>query len=152
MPQYELNLRDYLRIFHKRKFTIITVFLAVTIGSVIHLSMQPAIYRVSTTVKILERQSIAGLLTEWIVYSPANVMESQAKIITGFPIMRKVALRLGLIDDSTPTSKIHSVVGGLQGSVTTGIVERTNVIRIVAVASNPKEAMDLAATVAQVYV
>ncbi len=110
MPQYELNLRDYLRIFHKRKVTIIMVFLVVTIGSVIHLSMQPQFYKASTTVKILERRSIAGLLAEWIVYSPADVMESQAKIITGFPIMRKVALRLGLIGDSTPTPEIHSIV------------------------------------------
>lgn len=152
MPQYELNLRDYVRIFQKRKVTIITVFLAVTISSVIYLSVQPAIYKASTTVKILERQSIAGLLAEWIVYSPANVMESQAKIITGFPIMRKVALRLGLIDDNTPTPEVHSIVGGLQGSVTTETVERTNIIGIVASAGNAKEAMDLANTVAQVCV
>ena len=152
MPQYELNLRDYLRIFRKRKFIIVITFLVVTITSFFYLSLQQPIYEASTTVKILERQSIAGLLTEWIVYSPADIMESQAKIITGFPIMQKVALHLGLIDDTIPTSKIHSIAGGLQGSVTTETVKQTNIIRITATTGNAKESMDLANTVAQVYV
>ncbi|MEA3560293.1 MAG: Wzz/FepE/Etk N-terminal domain-containing protein, partial [Candidatus Omnitrophota bacterium] len=152
MPQYELNLRDYLRIFHKRKFIIITVFLITTIGSLVYFSAQPAVYEASTTVKVLERQSIAGLLTEWIVYIPADIMESQAKIIGGFPIVKKVAQHLGLIDDSTPTSEIHNVIAGLQGRITTERVEQTNIIGITASAGSAKEAMDLANTVARIYV
>ncbi len=115
MAQYELNLRDCVRIINKKKLVILTTFLVVTISSAIYLFMQPPVYQSSTTVKILERQSIAGLLTEWIVYSPADMMESQTKIIEGFPIIKKVALHLGMIDESDPTSKIHSVVGSLQG-------------------------------------
>lgn len=152
MPQYELNLRDFLRIFHKRKLVIIVSFLAVTISTAIHVSMQQPIYKTSTTVKILERQSIAGLLTEWIVYSPADVMESQTKIIEGYPIMKKVALRLGLIDDSTPIAKVHSVVVNLQGKIITETIKRTNIIKITASSSSAKEATDLASTVADVYV
>ena len=152
MPQYELNFRDLLRIFHKRKFIIVTTFLAVTTITAVYLFMQEPVYESSTTVKILERQSLAGLLTEWIVYSPADLMESQTKIIKGFPIIKKVALRLGLIDDSTPISKVHSVVGSLQGKITTETINRTNIIRIAVFASSAKEAMDLANTVAHVYV
>lgn len=151
MPQYELNLRDYLRIFHKRKTVILIIFLAVTISSIMYVSTQPSVYKATTTVKILERRSIAGILTEWIVYSPANVMESQAKIVKGFPVMRRVALRLGLIDYSLPTSKIHSIVMGLQGRITAETIKRTNIIRITASASSAEEAVDLANTVAQVY-
>ena len=152
MAQYELNLRDFLRIFHKRKFVIVASFLAVTIGTVVHLSTQLPIYKTSTTVKILERQSIAGLLTEWIVYSPADVMESQTKIIEGYPIMKKVALRLGFIDDSTPIPEVHSVVVGLQGKIIAETIKRTNIIRITASTSSAKAAMELAGTVAHVYV
>lgn len=152
MPQYELNIRDFLRIFRKRKFLIVTCFLAVTISTVVYLYMQVPVYETSTTVKILERKSIAGLLTEWIVYSPADIMESQTKIVKGFPIVKKVALRLGLIDDSTLISDIHSVVANLQGKITTETIKRTNIIRITASASSAKEAMDLADTVAHVYV
>lgn len=151
MPQYELNLRDYLRIFRKRKNIIVITFVIAIIASFIYLSTQPQIYESSTTVKILERQSIAGLLTEWIVYSPADIMESQAKIIAGFPIMKKVALSLDLIDEATPVSKVHSVVRELQGKISTETVLRTNIIRITATTSSAIEAMDLANTVALVY-
>lgn len=152
MPQYELNIRDFLRIFRKRKFLIVTCFLAVITSTAVYLYMQAPVYETSTTVKILERQSIAGLLTEWIVYSPADIMESQTKIVKGFPIIKKVALRLGLIDDSTPISNIHSVVANLQGKITTETIKQTNIIKITASASSAKEAMDLANTVAHVYV
>jgi len=152
LPQYELNFRDLLRIFHKRKFLIVTIFLAVTIITTVYLYMQEPVYESSTTVKILERQNLAGLLTEWIVYSPADIMESQTKIIKGFPIIKKVALHLGLIDDSTPVSKVHGVVVSLQGRITTETMSRTNIIKITASESSAKEAMDLANTVAHVYI
>lgn len=152
MPQYEFNLRDYLRVFHKRKFVIIATFLAVIIGSAVYVYRQPLVYEATTTVKIEERKTIAGLLTEWIVYSPADIMESQTKIIKGFPIMKKVALRLGLIGEGAPTSKVHSIVAGLQGSITTETVGRTNIIKITASANDAKEVMDLANAVADVYV
>ncbi|MCK5305920.1 MAG: AAA family ATPase [Candidatus Omnitrophica bacterium] len=152
MPEYELNLRDYLRIFHKRKFLIVTTFLVITIGNIFYLSMQPSVYKASTTVKILERQSIAGLLTEWIVYSPADIMESQAKIINGYPIMKRVALRLSLIDDSTPIQEVYNVVANLQSRITAETIERTNIIEITASAGNAKEAMNLANAVAHLYV
>lgn len=152
MPQYELNLRDYIRIFRKRKFIIIATFLIVIAGTTIYLDMQQPIYKASTTVKIEQRKTIAGLLTEWIMYNPGDVMESQTKIIKGFPIMRKVALRLGLIDESLPVSEIQIIVAGLQGKFTTETIKRTNIIRITTSSRNAKEAMDFANTVAQVYI
>ena len=93
MPQYELNLRDYLRILRKHKVLIVATFILIAVGSYFYVSSQAPIYETSTTVKILERQNIAGILTEWITYTPADIMESQAKIIKGFPIIKKVALK-----------------------------------------------------------
>jgi len=152
LPQYELNLRDYLRIFRKRKFIIFSTFLVVFIGSIIYVFIPSPVYQAETTIKIEERKTIAGLLTEWIVYTPADIMDSQTKIIKGFPIMKKAALRLDLIDDTLPLSKIHGVVAGLQARITTETIGRTNIIKITAFAGIPKEAMDLANTVAQVCV
>jgi tyrosine-protein kinase Etk/Wzc len=152
MPEYELNLTDFLRIFHKRKHIMLITFAVMLIVSLFYLSKQPEIYEASTTVKVLERESVAGILTEWIVYTPADIMESQAKIITGFPIMKKVALRLGLIDKTSAIPQVHAVVGGLQARVNTATIERTNIIRISATSSDPKDVMDLANTTAEVYV
>lgn len=152
MAQYELNIRDYLRILRKRKFVIILTFFLFGLISYLYVSSQVPVYQASTTVKILERQSIAGILTEWITYTPADVMESQAKIIKGFPIVKKVALCLGLIDENTPTSEVHRIVAGLQGQVVTETVMRTNIISITTSAGSGKEAMDLANAIAEVYV
>lgn len=152
MAQYELNLRDYLRIFHKRKFIIVAVFIIITVSSVVFLQMQPAVYESSATIKLVERQSIAGLLTEWIVYDPADMMASQTKIIKGFPVMRKVAWKLGLIDGKTLPSEVDKVVVRLQDRVDTMRLGKTNIIKITAKASRPEVAMDLANTVARVYI
>jgi succinoglycan biosynthesis transport protein ExoP len=152
LPQYELNLRDYLRIFHKRKLVIIVTFFAVVIGTVFYLSQQPVFYKANATVKIEERKTIAGLLTEWISYTPADIMESQAKIITGYPVMKKVALRMGLIDEDSSTADVNRAVGGIQNSIETETIARTNIIRITATTDTPEAAMALANTVAEVYV
>ncbi|NOZ69758.1 MAG: polysaccharide biosynthesis tyrosine autokinase, partial [Deferribacteres bacterium] len=152
MPQYELSLRDYIRIFQRRKFVIITTFLLVSVGSVL-LSPKPSpIYKASTTVKIEERRTVSGLLSEWVTYNPGDKMASQAMIIKGFPIMKKVALRLKMINDDMPVTEIHRVVSGLQNSIDTERIERTNIIKITASASDPQRAKDLAENVASVYI
>jgi succinoglycan biosynthesis transport protein ExoP len=90
VPQYELNLRDYLRIFHKRKIIIILTFVVVTLGSFILTPKETPIFKASATIKIEERKTIAGLLTEWIAYNPGDVMQSESRFITSFPVLVKV--------------------------------------------------------------
>lgn len=152
MPQYELNLRDYLRIIRKRKFTIILTFLFATILGFFYSSRQIPIYEAKTTIKIEDRKTIAGLLTEEIVSSPGDMMVINAKLITGFPVLKKVALRLGLIDENASVDKIQEAVGGLQGSIRAEPISNTNIIEITTTDLDPKKAMDLANTVAEVYV
>jgi len=152
LPQYELNLRDYVRIFHKRKLIIFFTFLTVFIGSIYYLSKKQPVYQSSATIKIEERKTIAGLLTEMVMYNPGDVMESETKFIKGYPVMKKVALLRGMIDEKSPVELVNSVVSNLQGSIDSEKVGNTNMIRIVATADNAKEAMDLANNVAQVYI
>ncbi len=152
MPQYELNLRDYIRIFHKRKALIIFIFLAVTFSSFWYVSRQPVLYNASVTIKIEQRNTIAGLLTEWIVYNPADIMESEPKIIKGFTTMEKVAGRLKLLPDNAATEDINAVVGDLQSKIETERVPDTNMIRIIATDGDARKAMQLANTVAEVYI
>ncbi len=167
MAQYELNLRDYLRIFHKRRLTIVFTFITVTVLSAIYLSKHEETYKASATIKIEERKTIAGLLTEWIVYNPADVMESESKFITSFPVMTNVAVVMGKVPrdwfiqpnniDSNTVKPEHleeltNIVSGIQGQVETERVASTNMIKINTTSSFAKEAMDLANIVSQVYV
>ncbi len=167
MPQYELNLRDYLRIFRKRRLTILITFILVSVLSSFYLSKHEEIYKATATIKIEERKTIAGLLTEWIVYNPADVLESESKFITSFPVITNVAVVLNKVPkewfehpnniDSNQikpehVEELNKIVSELQGAVETERVVNTNMIKIVATSGYPKEAMDLANSVAQVYV
>ena len=96
MPKYELNIRDYVRILRKRRVLIIATFLAVVIGTIMFTSTQAVIYETGTTIKIEERKTVAGLLTEWVLYSPADVMESTTKLVKGYEVMKQAAIRLGM--------------------------------------------------------
>ncbi|MBI5873366.1 MAG: AAA family ATPase [Candidatus Omnitrophica bacterium] len=152
MQQYELNIRDYIRIFQKRKFTVIVTFVVVLAATFFNISRQPYVYEASSTVKIEERKSIAGLLTEWIVYNPQDVMESETMLIKGFPVMEQVAKRLGLVTDKTPLVEARGIIEGIQHSISTSKIENTNIIEIKSRGGDPKEVMDLANVVSQVYV
>ncbi len=152
MAQYELNLRDYLRILRKRKWIILATFLLCSVTSSFFVTQPTLIYQSRTTVKIEERKTIAGLLTEAIVYSPGDIMISESNVIKGYPVMKKVALRLGLIDENATAEKVQGVVSGLQGSVEVKPVESTNIIEIITTSNDPKKAQDLATTIAAIYI
>ncbi len=151
MPKYELNARDYLRILRKRRIIVIATFIAVLIGTVIYLSTQPVIYEASTTIRIEERKTVAGLLTEWVLYSPADVMESETKLIKGYEIMKRAAMRLGMINERSDIDKINSAVSELQGSISSEQIGGTSMIRIMATSDTAQRAMDIANIVAEVY-
>lgn len=152
MPQYELSLRDYLRIFRKRKHIVI---ISVIVGIIATVSFGPKpiiIYKASTDVKVEPHRTLTGMLAEEFVVYPADRMESATFIIVGYPIMKKVALRLGMINANSSLEEIDSVVSKLQSTVIdTKKVGTTNIISITATADTAREAMDFANTTAQVY-
>ena len=152
LPQYELNISDYLRIIRKRKSIIIVSFVLVTALSLFYVSKQKAWYEAVTTVKIAERKTIAGLLAEWIAYNPGNIMESETKLITGFPVMKKVVLRLKMVDENAADEDIFNAIAQVQGGVSAKTFKDTNIIEIIARSDNAKKAMELANMVAGVYV
>ncbi|MFC1674561.1 polysaccharide biosynthesis tyrosine autokinase [Candidatus Omnitrophota bacterium] len=151
MAQYELNLKDYVRILRKRKLVILFTFVVIAVLSYRYSSRQIPMYEARATIKIAERKTIAGLLTESIMYIPGNVMHSASALITGFPVLKKVAFRLGLAEEGDPISKIQAAVAGL-GGISATPVKNTNIIGITAVSNDPERAMLLANTVAEVYV
>jgi len=152
MAQYELNLRDYIRIFRKRRIIIIVIFILVTISSsFLSVSYVPS-YEAVTTVKIEERKTIAGLLTEWIVYNPGDAMESQAKLIRSHSVMKKVASLMGIIDVNASVMEVNEAISNIESKLKTELLGRTNIIRIIAASEDPDQAIELANTVAEVFI
>lgn len=152
MQRYELNIRDYLRIIRKRRLVIALTLVAVTIGTFFYTSKQPIIYESSTTIRIVNRQTMGGVLTDWIVYSPADEMESETRIIKSYQVLSEVAKKLGMIPKDSSLNQASEAVNNLQGQVVTERVGQTNMIKITANSNTAKGAMELARTVADIYI
>ena len=56
------------------------------------------------------------------------------------------------MDANSPTDEVNEAVSSLQGAIDTERVGGTNMINIIATSSEPKKAMDMANTVAEVYI
>ena len=152
MAKYELNVRDYLRILRKRRSVVALVTAIVTIGAIFYVSSEPVVYQSSTTVKIVERKTVAGLLTEWILYSAGDELESETKTIRSYNVMKAAAVKMGMVTEQSSLNKVNEAVGAIQGAIETERIGSTNMIKITATSDSPKRAMDLAATVADAYI
>jgi len=152
MPKIEMNLADYLRVIRKRKRIIILSFLFMIISTAYYTSQQTPLYRTSCKVKIEQRKSVAEILTELVTWSPADEMMSQANLVGSFQTLEKVAERLSLINPGMKPAERMARVKGLQGQIEAEQIEYTNMIEITAFSTNPQRAVDIANTIAEVYV
>ena len=196
MAKYELNLRDFWHILRKRRGIIaFTTFLVLAFTLLLTQFLNPEpLYEATANVKYDRSSTLTGLYMDIITYSPTDVMATQTVVIRSYPIMEKVAMRLGLVppnisppmigdvphDPPTPgeapvgkedglaafrkdgdeslVPKGHQksrsylqTIFGLQERVTTKQEGSTNIIQIMARASDSSEAARLANTLAQTY-
>jgi capsular exopolysaccharide synthesis family protein len=159
MPQYELSLTDYIRIVRKRKWVIVFSFIIFTAFAVFYAFSKPPVYEAVARVKIQEHKTVAGLLTEWITYSPGDLLESQAKFITSFPVMKAAALKMEMITpdmlsggpDEDHDPRVYQATSRLQNSITTVREGQSNIIKIIATAATPDRAVEIARAVADAY-
>lgn len=157
MAQYDLNLSDYERIFRKRYKLVIFITIIVTAFSILFSRMKPSIYKTVSSVKV-DRSSAVGLeMSGYMPWDYWDNIETQAKVVTSFPVIKRAAILMGIVDkkyldqktvsDPTVLAKINSLSGKVKSSLETG----TNIIEIKVVSGDPEEARDLANAVAQAY-
>jgi len=152
MPQYELNIRDYWQIVQRRRFIFLAIFFAVFILAVIHTNMQEPVYQTSSSVQFIERKTLGGMLTELVVQSSGDPMETQSRIITSLPIMEKVVIDLGLAGEHASPTEILEKASQIQGMVSTDIVSYTSIIQITVTNRDPQLAANIANKVSDVYI
>jgi len=157
MAQYDLNLRDLQRILRRRwKVVIFATLLVVSFSYFFGRSRQP-LYNSSSSVKVEETSTVAGLLLQRLTYTRWDNIATAEELIRSFPVMEKVAKRLGKIDRDLPSSEIQrnqelaSMVNSMIGKVITERSGRTNIIDIVVTSSDPYEARDISQSLAQVF-
>ncbi len=157
MAQYEMNLRDYWLIVRRRKFIIIVSTLLVMGLSYGFAMRQTPFYEATASVKFEQSASFSGLLVEVLSYSSADSIETQASLIRSYPILEDVARRLGRLPEATAGEPLReskaytSALEAIAAKIRTMRVPNTSIIEISATSTNPREARDVANTVAQAY-
>src|SRR2546426_4169373 len=158
MAQYEMTLRDYWRIVRRRRVVILASTILVAAFSFWFAKQKVPTYQATASVRFEQSASVTGLLVEVLSFSPGNdPIETQASIIKSFPVLEQVAKRLGKLPATSPTAAIReskaytAVIDSLASRIKTGRVGGTNIIEISATSTNPREARDVANTVALVY-
>jgi len=160
MTQYEINIHDYLRVFRKRKSIIISITITLGALSLIfsYLKRPQPLYESIASVKIERSSTLAGLYLETISWNPEDNIATQVEVIKSFPIMEKVARRLGEIDSSlsyeqllTDEKCVNSVLD-LMSRINATQDGATNIVNIIVQSHSPIHAQQIANATAQIYV
>ncbi|HEV8643923.1 MAG TPA: polysaccharide biosynthesis tyrosine autokinase [Methylomirabilota bacterium] len=157
MAQYEMNLRDYWLIVRRRRFTIIWVTLVFVGVSFWFAKQKVPLYEATAAVKFEQSTSLSGLLVEVLSYSTADSIETQASLIKSYPILEEAARRMGKLPQTTRGEALReskaymAALDSIAGKVRTARIPSTSILEITATSSNPREARDLANTMAETY-
>jgi succinoglycan biosynthesis transport protein ExoP len=157
VAQYEMNLRDYWLIVRRRRTWIIATTVATMLFSLWLARQKVPVYQATATVKFEQATNLSGLLVEVLSYSSSDSIETQATLIKSYPVLEEVARRLGRLpagggDTAVRESRSYqATLDAVGGKITTKRVPSTSILEITATSTNPREARDLANTVAEVY-
>ena len=159
MAQYDVNLRDYLRILRRRKGIIVLVPLIFAVASfaVALLQTPRPLYRVNALVRFERAINVTGLLQELLSFSPVGNVETQAALIKGFPVMSLAAKKLGLIPAGATAADIQGspaflrTIAGLQEQTTVKLEEGTSLIEINVTSGDPHLAARFANAIADAF-
>lgn len=158
MAQYELNVIDYWLILKKRKYLILlSAFLVVGFTFLFSEFFKPVpIYEAVARVKFERNTMVAQQLLESLSYSNANDLGTQMEFIRSFPVMERVAVELGRVpadasDEEKRSATYLNTVYNLGQEIKAEREGDTNIIRIVALSTQPEAAEHMANATAQAY-
>ena len=146
--QYELNLRDYYRIFRRRRITILLIMCVVMGTFYYRLSSQVPVYESSIKVKIIERRPVLGINYGARV---GDMIQTQQEIIKSRPVAERAAKDLGWLEGLSDPLEIDRVIQKIQENITTEQIGQASVIRIIATTLKPETARQMVEAVATAY-
>ena len=135
LKEKEIHLRDYVNIIRKRKLIVFAVFIIIFTGVLIITFASTPIYEASTRL-LIEKAVASPLVSDYsYVRQAPEFLQTQAEIITSYPVARKVVKQLNLeetygsyladADDSgfsfsaavSWIKKLYATAGTISGSV-----------------------------------
>ncbi|HEY3067277.1 MAG TPA: AAA family ATPase [Methylomirabilota bacterium] len=157
MAQYEMNLRDYWLLIRRRRLVIGASTALVMALSWWFAQQKVPVYQATAAVKFEQSTSMSGLLLEVLSYNTADSIETQATLIKSYPILEEVARRMGRLPEGTKGQAVReskaytAILDDLGAKIRTTRVPSTSILEITATSTSPREARDLANTVAETY-
>ena len=155
---YELNLRDYLRILRKR-YRVITLLTLLCGLATFVLSPRPeSSYEANAMVKITHQSTVASLFLDAVTWSYGDDLATQSKIISSLPMALKVGQALGRFpadltaSDLADSADLSEKAAAFQALYTAEPVQGTSLIRITAKAPDPDFSVTLANTVVDTFI
>jgi len=149
MSQLEINLRDLFRVARKRKWVIIIApFL---MGFVTFAFTEPPrpIYTAEALLRISRSNTLAGLMSEMVSYSPYDNMATQIMVITSYPVLEEVARELNLVKQGEDA---QSGIDYLRGKVSAEQRSSSDILAIKSRAPSADQAVTIANTTAEVFI
>jgi len=150
--EIEPGISDYIFIICKRRWVILGVFLAIFIFNLLYTNIQTPIYQATARVRILERKTVATLLTDWFAWVPGDPIASQAKVIESYPVLERVVKELGLVSRDATTQELMRAVASLQNRIKAIPIKETNIIKITVEDTNRERVALIANKIAESYI
>jgi len=159
MEQYDVNLREYWRIFKKRKIVVLLcmAILGMTSASFSVFLGPPPLYESTCSVQFHRDRPVEGLYQETISWNPETTIQAQISLMTSYQVMQEVASRLTLIPQSVTSDQIQQhteyaqIIDGLRNKVKISRERNTNIINIAVTDADPRFAQLAADTTALTY-
>ncbi|MBI4436784.1 MAG: AAA family ATPase [Candidatus Omnitrophica bacterium] len=150
MAQYDLNLRDYYRIFRRRKVTILLIFCMVMGGAYYYLSSQKVVYQSSIKVQYTFQAPVTGMVYGRAL--PADyVIKTHLEIIKSHPVAERAAKILGWLEGLSDPREIDQMIQKIKRAIATEQIGETSVIRITATTPEAETARQIVEAVAKAY-
>jgi polysaccharide biosynthesis transport protein len=153
MAQYEVTIKDYLRILRRRKGIVaLTAGALGSISFIVSLIWQPVpVFTATAKVQINSQQTLNSLYLDAITYNASDEIETQQAVISSYPVLRRAGQELGFFPVGGSSEDSTRVVLALQARIITRPEGYTNIVSVDATGSTASHARQLANTLALVY-
>ncbi len=150
MAQYELSFQDYFRIFRKRWLIVALSVLVAVLFCHLYQKLQDPIYQSTATIQVVQRNTLAGLLSDNLLRQ-GDVMHTSLDIIRSAAILEEVARAIGLLDASTTPEQKRQHLAALKGWIFPSRKANTELIDIVVKGNDPYKVCRIADETARAY-
>jgi capsular exopolysaccharide synthesis family protein len=154
MAEYELNLWDYWRIIHKRKWIIISVFLVSIVSSYLFVEKVEPIYRSTVTLYMNSQGTpVAEVTGSGVTFWGGGTRDisTQLELIRTSKILERVASEIRAIKPDMTQDQIQQVIMGLKGKISVAKEPDTELITISVTDTDPERAKATVEAVAEVF-